>query len=289
MIIDSHAHYAHVRYDSEFPYLNTENVKFIIDRATRSELFNKMLENNIVGFIEPSISYDNIEKQLSLVREHSSHMWAAVGVHPTRCIHTDWTKRKKLYDLAVKGKAIAIGETGLDYHHSRKEQRRFRQKRWFKYQIKLAHKLDLPLVLHIRSAEDDAIRILKKHKNISHGGVVHCFTGDCKLAEKYLNLGLSIGIGGMLLSDNEQGKILRETVKYLPLSSILVETDAPYVLPDLSELNFGSNQRKKLCNSSMILKEIIRKIAELKCENTETVEKTIYKNTVKLFKLDIKE
>lgn len=289
MIIDSHAHYAHVRYDAEFPYLSVQDGNFIVERATRDGLINNMLDHSIIGFIEPSINYDNIEKQLSLLREYPFRIWAAVGVHPTRCINTDWSKRKNLSAYATKGKAIAIGETGLDYHYSRKEQRRFRQKRWFKYQIKLANKLKLPLILHIRSADHDALKILQKHKKSIHGGVVHCFTGDYNLAEKYINLGLSIGIGGMLLSDNAQGKALTETVKRLPLSSILVETDAPFVLPDIDDLECGSNQRKKLCNSSMILKKIIRKIAEIKHEESESVENSIYKNTVDLFNLEIKE
>ncbi len=287
MIIDSHAHYAHPRFDTEFPYLDRENGAYTVSRAHREELLAEMRDQQIVGFIEPSIGFDSIEKQLKLVSAHSPYMWAAIGVHPTRCIHTPWKNRKKVTEYAEESHPIAIGETGLDYHYPRNQQHRLRQKRWFVYQLKLAHRLNLPLVLHIREADGDALKILKKYRALLHGGVVHCFGGDHRLAEEYISLGFTIGIGGKLLCPDEQGRALCDTVKHVPLTHLLVETDAPFVLPDTAELTCSGNQRKKLCNSSLILPAVIRKIAELRGESHETVEETIYQNTVRTFGLRI--
>jgi TatD DNase family protein len=153
------------------------------------------------------------------------------------------------------------------------------------YQIKLADKLNLPLVLHVREADKDTARILRRNKKRLHGGVVHCFTGSTEDALEFISLGYAIGIGGKLLCDNETGRSLCETVKRIPLSSIVAETDAPLVFPDLREGICGTNQRKKLCNSSLILPSVIRRIAELRGEDAEYVEAEIYENTLRVFGL----
>ncbi len=287
MIIDSHAHYAHARFDVEIPYLRAQNGEYTVCRADREGLLAEMRKHHIVGFIEPSIGFDSIEKQLTLVSEHRAFMWAALGVHPTRCIHTAWENRQKVKEYAENNNIIAIGETGLDYHYPREKQHRLRQKRWFVYQLKLADRLRLPLVLHIRMADKDALKILKKYKTRLHGGVVHCFTGDHRLAEEYIALGFTIGIGGKLLCDDAEGHALRDTVAHVPSDALLVETDAPYVLPDIDELICSGHQRKKLCNSSLILPMVIRRIAELRGEDPEAIEDTIYRNTVRVFKLSV--
>lgn len=284
MIIDSHAHYAHPKYNVEIPYLCEENGEWAIRRADRERLICEMREAGIVGFVEPSIGFDAIESQLSLVSSHSDFMWAAVGVHPTRCFKTEWKNRKRLEGYAKQVNAIAIGETGLDYHHDREEQHRIMQKRWFIYQLKLADKMKLPMVLHIRMADRDALKILKRHKRRLHGGVAHCFTGNYQIAEEYIKLGLAIGIGAKLLDDDE-GRDLREAVAHVSLSSILVETDAPFVMPEIDEELCRGNARKKLCNSSFILPAIIRKIAQIRGESYETVEEAVYKNTVRVYGL----
>ena len=286
MIIDSHAHYAHTRYDTEFPYLCEDGEGYGVRRANRENLLDEMKKNGIIGFIEPSIGFDATEKQLALVSSHKDCMWAAVGVHPTRCIHTSWSKRKALTEYATNSQPIAIGETGLDYHYPRMKQYRFRQKRWFVYQIKLADQLQLPLVLHIRKADRDALRILKKYRKKLHGGVIHCFGGDYACAKEYIALGFTLGIGGKLLSGSPEAKLLEETVRNVQLSDLLTETDAPFVLPETGELFCGKNQRKKLCNSSLILPKVIERIATLRGEEKNTVENAVYRNTVRVFRLN---
>lgn len=288
MIIDSHAHYAHARYEAEFPCLYKDGNGYGVRRTNRNQLFEEMRKNGIVGLIEPSIGFDAIEKQMSLVSFHNEYVWGAIGVHPTRCIHTDWGKRKMLMEYAERFHPVAIGETGLDYHYPRMKQHRLRQKRWFIYQIKLADRWKLPLVLHIRDADQDALKILKKYKNKLHGGVVHCFGGDYSCAKEYILLGFALGIGGKFLSGNGT-KPLEEAVKNVSLSDLLVETDAPFVLPETGELSCSKKQRQKLCNSSLILPNVIGKIADLRAEERVTVEETIYQNTLRVFRLNEEE
>ena len=285
MIIDSHAHYAHPKFTGEFTYLFETSGEYAIARTDREGLFAEMREKGIARFIEPSIGFEAIEAQIELVNEHSEYMSLVLGVHPTRCTRISYGKRKELKRYAEGCSPLAIGETGLDYHQPRKEQHRIKQKRWFVYQIKLADKLGLPIVLHVRDADADAIRMLKRYKRRLHGGVAHCFTGNAQLAMEYIDLGYVIGIGGKLLCDNEMGRELCETVKSIPLSSIVVETDAPLVLPDIRDDICSKKQKRKLCNSSLILPSVVRKIAELRGEEAEAVEKAIYENTLRAFGL----
>lgn len=285
MIIDSHAHYAHPKYDGEFPYLCETDGEYAVARADREGLFAEMSKKGITHFIEPSIGYDAIEKQIELVKNRREYISLVLGVHPTRCTRISYGKRKGLKRYAEENAPIAIGETGLDYHQPRREQHRLRQKLWFVYQIKLADKLCLPLVLHVRDADGDALKILKRYINRLRGGVAHCFTGNAELANEYISLGFAIGIGGKLLCDNETGRELCEAVKSIPLSSIVVETDAPLVFPDTRDDLCGRNQRRRLCNSSLILPSVIRKIAALRGEDAKAVEAAIYENTVRAFGL----
>ena len=287
MIIDSHAHYAHARYEGEFPYLCIGEDGYTVLRTDRKGLLSDMQKQGIVGVIEAGIGFDATQKQLDLASEQSGFMWATVGVHPTRCIHTAFKNRKKVREYAENNNPVAIGETGLDYHYQRRKQHRLRQKMWFVYQIKLADRFGLPLVLHIRAADRSALKILKRYRSKLHGGVAHCFTGNAALAEEYITLGFALGIGGKLLCDDAAGRELCGTVKRVPLSALLVETDAPFVMPDTGDLGCSRSQRKKLCNSSLILPKVIEKIADLRGEAYETVEQTIYQNTVRVFKLPL--
>ncbi len=287
MIIDSHAHYAHTRFDGEFPYLCEQDGNYTLQRANREALFAQMYGRGIVGTVEAAIGVDQMETQLLLSSDTPVRIWKTVGVHPTRCIYTSWKKRKIIKEHAEKYSPIAIGETGLDYHYPRAKQHRLRQNMWFLWQLRLADRLQLPLVLHIRNADRYALPILKKYQSHLHGGVVHCFSGAVSLAEEYISLGFALGIGGKLLCNDEQGKKLCETVKRVPLSVLLVETDAPFVLPETGELPCSKKQFKKRCNSSLILPAVIRKIAELREEDYVTVEQAVYQNTVRVFQLKI--
>ena len=107
MIIDSHAHYAHFRFNGEYPYLCDKNGEWAEGRADRKHLLCELRKNGIVGSIEPSIEFDSIEDQLALVSEHKESMWAALGVHPTRCINTPWKNRKKLQPSKILPLLIA--------------------------------------------------------------------------------------------------------------------------------------------------------------------------------------
>lgn len=283
MLIDSHAHYAHARYDTEFSCLSFGKDGYFVARHARASLIAAMRDSGICSFIEPSIDPGNIEEQLAIVSTYGG--FAAIGVHPKIAASTKLAARRKLLQYAKADRVIAIGETSLDYHLPNLQKQKWKQKRWFITLVKLAHRLKLPLILHVRDADRDALKVLNRYKRCLHGGVAHCFSGNIETANQYIALGFSIGIGGSLLTSGDRAANLRNTVRNVPLKAILVETDAPYVLPDIGELGCSKSQRKKLVNSSLILPRVIGEIADIKGMLVSYVEDEIYKNTVRVFDL----
>ena len=182
---------------------------------------------------------------------------------------------------------IAVGEIGLDYHYRREEQQRLKQHIWFIYQLNLAWKMKLPVILHVRNAHEDALRILRMHPARKLGGVIHCFYGPKEIAEQYLNLGYHVGIGGSALQLEERAKDLWEAIPRIPLDRILVETDAPFILPYCKDV-IQPKLLRRARNTSLILPAVINKIAELKGLPADEVEQATTENVIRLFSLPIK-
>ena len=283
MIIDSHAHYAHEMYEGEFSFIDCGKGEYCISHSDIRGMFDRMRECGICATIEPATSFKRHEHQRAIAAKHKGYVYCAVGLHPKECSAVSFKHRDMLKNNLTEINAIAIGETGLDYSMPRAKQFRLRQKRWFVYQIRLANEHKLPLILHVRDADKDALKILKKHSSLLHGGVAHCFHGDKNTAMQYISLGFALGIGSKLLEDNTE---LWEAVRSVPLSALLVETDAPYLRPDISGVNTSNRQQKKARNSSLILPSVIERIAELRGEPASYVEDEIYKNTLRVFDTD---
>lgn len=284
MIIDSHAHYSRYNFEEYFRYLSIQNDDYCICEGTRTPLMAELRKKRIEAVIEASVDMAANEKMLQFAAEHKGYVFPAIGVHPTRTSLAKWHERKQLPELAKQYDLVAIGETGLDYHQQRRQQHRMCQLFWFVYQICLADKLGLPLVLHVRDAHKDALRVLKLYRRKLHGGVVHCFCSTREIAAQYASLGLYIGIGGALLQ-GENSIQLQKAVKDYPMDRILVETDAPFVLPDF-DCGLSRKQRRKIRNTSLILPKVIEKIAELKDMDPKEAEAVIYANTMRAFALD---
>ena len=245
------------------------------------------MENaDIRYFIEPGVSLQSCGEILELAAQYPGRIFPAMGVHPTRSIYEKWSDRKKLDAFARIPGVVAIGEIGLDYHYKREEQHRLKQHIWFLYQLNLAWKLKKPVILHVRDAHENALRILRMHPARKLGGVIHCFYGSKDIAEQYLKLGYHIGIGGSVLQLEERAKDLWEAIPHIPLDRILVETDAPFILPYCKDV-IQPKLLRRARNTSLILSAVINKIAELKGIPADVVEQTAVNNTIRLFHLPV--
>ena len=288
MIIDSHAHYNNNAYKKPFRYLSYDKDGYALKEGNREELFQDLLDANIPYAIEPGVSLESCKEVLELSAQYPGRIFPAMGIHPTRSIFEKWSDRHKLDAYAKMPVVIAIGEIGLDYHYKREEQHRLKQHIWFVYQLNLAWKLKLPVILHVRDAHKDALRILKWHPARKLGGVIHCFYGSKEIAQQYLKLGYHIGIGGSVLQLEERAKDLWEAIEGIPLDRILVETDAPFILPYCKD-GIQPKLLRRARNTSLILPAVIEKIAELKGISANDVEKATTTNAIRLFRLPIEE
>ncbi len=295
-MIDSHIHLSHIKFNQQFPYLASDHGKvcFYTD-GTRAKLIEKCREEGIRACIEPAIEIDSNERILDLARHYPDFVFPAVGVHPTRTYRYQtvdkegrrtekvlrWRQRHLIEKYADHPQVVAIGETGLDYHQERKQQHRIRQMMWFIWQIKLAHNKQLPLILHVREADKEALRILRLFRKNLHGGVCHCFSGGAELAKQYTELGFMIGVGGTLLTHSTRQATLEQTVIQTPLEALLLETDSPYVKPDCPDLT--KKQKENARNTSLILPAVVNRIAELKHVSVEEVMRVTSMNAEKTF------
>ena len=287
MIIDSHAHYTYGKFNGEFSYLGLNDGEYALYRGTFEDVFIAMDKAGIVASIEPGVDLASNDRALELSRKYPSRIFPAVGVHPTRCIKEEWKNRKKLTEYVQHPDVVAIGETGLDFHYSRKDQHRFKQLCWFIYQLSLARKKNLPVILHVRDAHKHTATVLSIFGR-GLKGVVHCFKGNSKEAMKYVSKGLYLGIGGSILQNGDKAEETREAVRHVPIERILIETDAPFVPPDCEDI-IPKKKVYKANNSSLILPKVIKKIAELKNMDYIEVERITAKNAIELFNLPISE
>ncbi|MDE7327852.1 MAG: TatD family hydrolase [Lachnospiraceae bacterium] len=190
------------------------------------EVVSNAAECGVVCILTGTNQKEN-EKINTFVRTHP--VYGTVGIHPHNADSAKQEDFRRMEQLVAQNeKIVAIGECGLDYDRmfSTKEN----QIRCLEKHIVLAEKLGKPLFLHERAAEEDFVARFKKHREICKRSVVHCFTGNREAAERYLSMGFSIGITGWICDDRRAG-VLREAVRAIPLERILLETDAPYLVP----------------------------------------------------------
>jgi len=188
----------------------------------------------------------NIEV-LKLVDKYDS-VYGTIGFHPTELDGFEESCYSWLEENINNKKIVAIGEIGLDYHYDNTD--RELQKRIFKKQLEIAEKYNKPVVIHTRDAIQETYDILKEYNLV---GSIHCYSGSIEMAKEFIKLGYKIGIGGVVTYKN--AKNIKEVVKNIDLSYILLETDSPYLTP---EPNRGSK------NDPSYIPLIVDKIAEIK-------------------------
>ncbi|MEO7073154.1 MAG: TatD family hydrolase [Rhodanobacter sp.] len=199
---------------------------------------------------------------LALARQHPALLSATAGVHPHHALEYDEATETTLRDLAADPLVRAIGETGLDYN--RDYSPRDVQMRVFGRQLALAAELGLPLFLHQRDAHADFLALIRRYRDRVPAMVVHCFTDTREALHDYLALDCHIGITGWIC-DERRGVHLRELVRDIPTNRLMLETDAPYLLP--RDIRPQPRHRR---NEPMYLAHICAQVARDRNEPPET-------------------
>jgi TatD DNase family protein len=177
----------------------------------------------VLRFLSISVDLNEYESLVQIVEKYPQ-VWMSVGVHP--CDVCDLPTVEQLIKLCEHPKAVAIGETGLDYY---KASDALLQQESFRVHIRAAVKIGLPLIVHTREAREDTIRLLREEGAEQCKGVLHCFTESLEMAQQAIELGFYISLSGIITFKNAVG--LKEVAKVLPLERLLVETDSPYLAP----------------------------------------------------------
>lgn len=246
----------------------------------RGEVLRKARQAGLTAMIVPGSSIPDSNEALALAARHPGMLHAAVGVHPHHARGWNRDSRRLLRDLAMHEKAVAIGEAGLDYNRDLSP--RADQRLAFERQIQLAAETGLPLLMHQRDAHDDFMALLKPHRDSITRGVVHCFTGDQRMLEDYLALDLHIGITGWIC-DERRGRHLCGLIPAIPPDRLLLETDAPYLVP--RSLRPAPKARR---NEPCFLAHIAHRIAECAGTDAAAIGGLGSANAKRFFGLDAK-
>ena len=268
------------------------HVNFKAFDADRDEVIKRALAED-TWVINVGTQVDTSRKAVEMAHQYEKGVYAIIGLHP---IHTgasfhdekelgesgkEFTSRGEVFDeevyrkLLADPKTVAIGECGLDYYHLDKESI-VKQKEAFIAQIELANELGKPLMLHIRNnpkekknnAYLDSLKLLKKHSKVK--GDVHFFAGTLKEARMFVDFGFTLSFTGVITFTNDYDEIIRNT----PLNMIMSETDAPYVSP--------APYRGKR-NEPSYVREVVKKIAQVKDLSENEVAETIIANAKRVF------
>lgn len=253
---------------------NCSHDSFDTDRST---VLERAAQAGVTSMISPGSDLSDSAKSLTLSEQYPN-LYTSVGIHPHNA--KTWTERsyQELKRLSIHNKTLAIGETGLDYNRNFSPPNK--QRDVFEQQIHLAIETKLPLFMHQRDAHDDFIELLKPLRNRVGNAVVHCFTGDERMLYDYLDLDLYIGITGWIC-DERRGNHLNNLIDKIPLQRLLVETDAPYLLP--RNLEPAPKGRR---NEPAFLPHIVEQIATSSKNDFTTIATMSSTNAKQFFSLD---
>ena len=191
----------------------------------RDDVFKRMVDSGVSRCVAVSVELEQTQRLIDLV-ESREGVWFSVGVHPNHEVKSEPTVAQ-IVELSKHKKCVAIGESGMDFfrHHVEPEVQETR----FRAHIQAAHQVGKPLIVHMREADEATLRILKDEDIAGCGGIMHCFSSGWTAASQALDMGMSISFSGNVTFKNSHE--LREVAAKVPLESLLIETDAPYLAP----------------------------------------------------------
>jgi TatD DNase family protein len=244
----------------------------------RSEVIRRAADAGVTRMLITGSSLASTRAAIDLVRSDPVRFRCTAGIHPHHATQADAQQLSELAELAARPEVVAVGECGLDYF--RNFSPRAAQLQAFRDQLDIAVRVRKPVFLHQRDAHEDFVEILRSYGARLAGGVAHCFTGSVDEARACLDLGLYIGITGWIC-DERRGLHLREVVRELPADRILVETDAPYLLP--RDLNPKPQSRR---NEPMYLPHVVEAIAAARGQPAQQLAAATTRNALTLFGWD---
>jgi len=244
----------------------------------REDMMQRAHETGVTRMIVTGASDQGSIDAAALAEANPGVLYATAGVHPHHAKDYDESSADLIRDLAGKEAVVAIGECGLDYF--RNFSPREDQLAAFRSQLEIAAEMGLPVFLHQRDAHDDFVEVLEPALTGISRAVAHCFTGEHESLREYLSMGLWIGVTGWIC-DERRGQHLHDIVSIIPDDRLLIETDAPYLLPRTL-----TPKPKTRRNEPAFLAEVLRVVAEARGQSEEHVARITTENAIRFFDLD---
>jgi len=246
------------------------HVDFKDYNKTRKDVI-KRAKAELTAIINSGATLGGNRRTLKLLQEYKGFIYGTLGFHPVNAAKAEAIvlEDAKKEIISNIDKAVAIGETGLDFHHTKDVEGRRKQIKVFESFIDLASEYEMPLVIHARDSEKKAFELVKKNSNIPNV-IFHCYSGDAPTAKDIVDEEYFISVSTMICFSNHHQNL----VKDLPLASIITETDSPYLSP------FKGKR-----NEPVYVKEAVQKIAEIKEVSFEKIDKLTEKNAKKIFQI----
>ena len=258
MLIDSHAHLDMKQFNSD-----------------RDQVIDRAVSADVKYIITVGIDIISSRNAVKLTTRYPS-IFATAGVHPHNADNANKNDLEQIALIAQQEKIIAIGEIGLDFFRNRSARKK--QIEVFTQQLAIATSLDLPVVIHDREAHTETVNLLSSFKRDGLHGMIHCFSGDYKLAKMFINMGYYISIPGTVTFNNASQ--IQDVVRRIPINKLLLETDAPFLAP--------LPHRGKRNEPSYII-HTAQKIAKLRGISFEEISYQTSKNACQLFNLSFSE
>ena len=236
------------------------------------DVLNRARSAGVTAMMIAGIGVKQARRAVALAEKYPN-LYAAVGVHPHDSQVCSEADLNALVKMAGHPKVRAWGEIGLDFN--RNYSPRIDQERWFLAQLERSQQLDLPVIFHERDTGGRFLELLRAHWPVGRQGVVHCFSGTTVELDQYVQLGLFIGITG-IVTMQKRGKRLREMVVDIPEEHLLVETDAPYLTP-------APHKNRTRRNEPAFVKEVLKTVAEMRRQSQEEMAAASWNNTCRLF------
>jgi len=252
MLFDTHAH--------------LDDEKFDVDRE---ETIKKIKDSGVLKLVNIGADIKTSQNSIALAEKYD-FIYAAVGVHPHDTENMTDKDLETLEKMSKHPKVVAIGEIGLDYFYDNSS--RDKQKYWFEEQLKLAQRLDMPIIIHNRDAHADTMEALKK---TTAKGIIHCYSGSAEMARQLVDMGFYISFAGPVTYKNSKNAV--ESARIVPIDKILIETDCPYLAPT------GFRGKR---NDSSFVHIICEKLAEIKGVSIEEMENITFTNAERVYRLD---
>ncbi|MGS0747402.1 TatD family hydrolase [Halpernia sp. GG3] len=254
-MIDTHTHLYSEEFDDDF-----------------TEMFNRALSKGVSKFYLPAINSETHRKMINLETQYPGKVFSMMGLHPCYVKPETWQEELIIVDKWFGSRQFpAIGEIGIDLYWDKTTLDI--QVKAFEQQIDMAILYNIPIVIHTRSSFDETFEVLERKKHPKLRGIFHCFSGDLEQAKHAIDLGFSLGIGGVVTFKN--GKI-DQFLKEIPLEKIVLETDSPYLAP----VPFRGKR-----NESSYLDLVVEKLVGIYGKDFDEIDKITTENAEKIFSL----